>query len=392
VWTDEKILAGETWTRVIDNAIDESVAVIVLMSKEAHQSEYVTYEWSYALGAGKQVITMLVDDDINLHPRLEEFQYSDFTGNKRPWKAIHEGLDRINRQLREVKEEQAFRWMKDGDAELEQEDIRSALASYDLALEVANDELKVKISYRKARLNLRRLRLISDDDKKKEVIDETIKLLEGALKIHAEYSAARAYLGYVYRLKADVVSGSEKYDVLDNARLALKQALEEQPDLIDSDGESFWNSYGGVLRRQGDIRKKADDSEGAQKKYAEAIDAYERATGFVKKSSYPYGNLAVLYLLMEDKDKMRQNYRRVGFYSSNDASDFWGHGDQLVAQLLNETVNMDEVERIFRKYDAFAPSYARDSLKGTLKSVAASFDGPDDDATRGLIDQYIDRL
>lgn len=86
IWVDnEKINAGEDWRNEIDQAIKEAFALIVIMSPEAKASEYVTYEWAFAWGAGVKVIPVLFKPT-KLHPRLEALQYLDFTSRtSRPW-------------------------------------------------------------------------------------------------------------------------------------------------------------------------------------------------------------------------------------------------------------------------------------------------------------------
>src|SRR5688572_22943376 len=92
-WLDkEQLKAGEEWRRKIDEAITQSFALIVIMSPDADQSKYVTYEWAYALGLGVHVIPLLLKPTA-MHPRLEILQYLDFTNNKhRPWDQLFEQL------------------------------------------------------------------------------------------------------------------------------------------------------------------------------------------------------------------------------------------------------------------------------------------------------------
>ena len=85
-WIDiERLKAGEDWRQEIDDAIKKSIAVIVVMTKEARESEYVTYEWSFGWGAETKIIPILLKQT-QLHPRLESLQYFDFTNRRaRPW-------------------------------------------------------------------------------------------------------------------------------------------------------------------------------------------------------------------------------------------------------------------------------------------------------------------
>ncbi|MBA2395731.1 MAG: HEAT repeat domain-containing protein [Ktedonobacteraceae bacterium] len=89
-WKDDHIHAGEEWRNQIDQAIKNAFAIVVIMTPDAKASEYVTYEWSFAVGMGIRIIPLKYKAT-KLHPRLEVFQYLDFTSNNndhRPWKKL----------------------------------------------------------------------------------------------------------------------------------------------------------------------------------------------------------------------------------------------------------------------------------------------------------------
>ena len=88
-WADSNHLqAGEDWRAEIDQAIKNAFALIVIMTPEAKASEYVTYEWAFAWGAGVKVIPVTLKST-PLHPRLETLQYLDFTNfDARPWERL----------------------------------------------------------------------------------------------------------------------------------------------------------------------------------------------------------------------------------------------------------------------------------------------------------------
>jgi CheY-like chemotaxis protein len=92
-WVDsDKLGAGEDWRVGIDQAIKDASALIVIMTPEAKLSEYVTYEWSFAWGAGIKVIPVILKKT-ELHPRLAILQYLDFTNfSTRPWNKLFEAL------------------------------------------------------------------------------------------------------------------------------------------------------------------------------------------------------------------------------------------------------------------------------------------------------------
>ena len=95
-WRDDSIPGGEDWRSQIDNAIKEAFALIVVITPASKRSEYVTYEWAYAWGAGVKVIPLLLKKT-EVHPRLASLQYLDFTRRIRPW-------ERLIDLLREAKE------------------------------------------------------------------------------------------------------------------------------------------------------------------------------------------------------------------------------------------------------------------------------------------------
>jgi hypothetical protein len=92
VWRDIGIRGGEDWRKEIDQAIKEAFVLIVVVTPAAKASEYVTYEWAFASGAGVKVIPIL-HKKTDLHPRLEALQYLDFTiRNVRPWDTLFDLL------------------------------------------------------------------------------------------------------------------------------------------------------------------------------------------------------------------------------------------------------------------------------------------------------------
>ena len=80
----------------IDQAIKNAAAVIAIMSPEARNSEYVTYEWAFAWGHGTKVLPIMLRQT-TLHPRLATLQYLDFTNRiARPWGRLFKTLHRTS--------------------------------------------------------------------------------------------------------------------------------------------------------------------------------------------------------------------------------------------------------------------------------------------------------
>lgn len=105
-WIDAYIPLGDDWKRVIDTEIKNSLAVIVLVTVKALRSQYVTYEWSYALGLGKRVIPLIFEEPDPLkpnhpkiHPKLENLNWAVFIdAERRPWERLIQELSYIRQR------------------------------------------------------------------------------------------------------------------------------------------------------------------------------------------------------------------------------------------------------------------------------------------------------
>jgi hypothetical protein len=86
-WRDrDNLRAGSLWSKEIDKAINESFAVMPLITPKSKESAYMTYEWSYAIGIGKRVLPLRLDvSDDDIHPKLLELQMLPFQNGARPW-------------------------------------------------------------------------------------------------------------------------------------------------------------------------------------------------------------------------------------------------------------------------------------------------------------------
>jgi HEAT repeat protein len=97
VWIDDHAISpGADWRSEIDQGIQTATALIAVMTPEAARSEYVTYEWAFALGRGILVIPVVLRA-ATLHPRLDALQYLDFsTHDARPWSRLLEIIEQPN--------------------------------------------------------------------------------------------------------------------------------------------------------------------------------------------------------------------------------------------------------------------------------------------------------
>lgn len=92
-WQDLRdILGGDNWQITIDNALRNAEALVVIMSPNATKSQYVTYEWAFALGAGVRVVPV-IRKPATLHPRLHSIQNIDFSTRRgTPWVMLQKSL------------------------------------------------------------------------------------------------------------------------------------------------------------------------------------------------------------------------------------------------------------------------------------------------------------
>ena len=101
VWRDNIVRPGSDWRGEIDRAIRESFVLIVVVSPDSKASEYVTYEWAFALGLGIHVIP-LIARDTPLHPRMDVLQHIKFCETENldlAWEDLIETLEQIHLEI-----------------------------------------------------------------------------------------------------------------------------------------------------------------------------------------------------------------------------------------------------------------------------------------------------
>lgn len=100
LWRDQgQLRAGTDWRSGIERGIAESLAVLVALSPHSAESAYVTYEWAYALGKGKPVIPIKLEE-CRVHPKLETVQNLDFTvRGALPWESLVERIQEIETDI-----------------------------------------------------------------------------------------------------------------------------------------------------------------------------------------------------------------------------------------------------------------------------------------------------
>lgn len=77
LWYDERLEGGDDWRDEITTAIDEAYAILLVVTENAMNSHYCTYEWAYALGTGAPVIPLIFEDIsvVKIHAPLRSRQF-----------------------------------------------------------------------------------------------------------------------------------------------------------------------------------------------------------------------------------------------------------------------------------------------------------------------------
>lgn len=84
----EKLPGGTKWSFAIDEALIEASALLVLISASSAVSQWVTYEWSFALGRNIPVIPLQIEEVefAKIHDKLKELQIIPFIApNTEDW-------------------------------------------------------------------------------------------------------------------------------------------------------------------------------------------------------------------------------------------------------------------------------------------------------------------
>lgn len=148
--------------------------------------------------------------------------------------------------------------------------------------------------------------------------------LSRSLEIDETFAPALAARGYVYRRIAEkMAQGIDRDELLNQAEANFLAGLRLSPKLVDEDGESWWGALGGLYRRR--------------EQTGEAIRAYEQGAKVTPHSSYPFSNLALLYMQTENRERMIETYKRVEKLAYGeiqaDVDNYWAYADLIVARM-----------------------------------------------------------
>jgi len=90
----EILNVGDDWRDKLDQTIRQCQVLILIISPESNDSDYVNYEWAFALGAGL-IIVPIEFRTAQIHPRMTPLQRLNFTNKSRPWQRLFEQLDKL---------------------------------------------------------------------------------------------------------------------------------------------------------------------------------------------------------------------------------------------------------------------------------------------------------
>ena len=100
VWLDYRALVpGAPWGAQIEKGLKESDTVLLVVSKAALASKYVTSEWRHFLDS-KQRVILLIFEAVDLPKELERFEWVDFRGS------YSAGLEELFSQLKQPLQEE----------------------------------------------------------------------------------------------------------------------------------------------------------------------------------------------------------------------------------------------------------------------------------------------
>lgn len=170
--------------------------------------------------------------------------------------------------------------------------------------------------------------------------ETAIARLEEALKAEPDFVPAIAALGLANRRAGDNFDDrhkrNERYNI---AESRLLEAMDKDPALLTPDGESYYGTLGSLYRRQ----ERIDD----------ALDSYRRASEATPRRSYPFVNLAMLYMQKGHEQLRDQNLliaernalRRV----DDTPTDYWALYDLALIQLIrgNEDLCLQYLKEAF---------------------------------------------
>ena len=195
-------------------------------------------------------------------------------------------------------------------------------------------------------------------------LNEAKRHIEQALELDAQSPQAMAALAYVCRRMGDKLNqphqSVERNKMYNESERYFLDVLPKYPKLLDEDGESWWGAFGGLYKRR--------------EQYKEAIEIYELATHATKSSSYPFSNLAQLYMITGEHEKMVRTYQRVERLAQAEVyaevENYWAYADLITSRVAQG--KFDDAWKVLDEALPTAPpdaTYPLELLLSTLKDI-----------------------
>lgn len=358
-WKDSALKAGGDWASDIDAAIEKSFAILVMLSDKSIKSPYVTYEWAYARGLGLKMFILQIEEDVeDIHPKLSATQKIFYRGNPdKWWKDILIGLDheQVN-FLSEGLGKHISILLEAARLQKEHQNYENAIATFIDVEQIATPSFRDDIWYEIADCHLlarKEHRSRADDFHKKaekadaagdvnernkylglkeekeiaadEARAEAREALTNALRFNEGHTKALILEGELIREEADALGERtiERKEKLESACERFERAISFNESALDDNGESVYGSLGGIYLRLGHRAK--------------AIEAYKNAVR-VRRTSYPLGNLALLFMEDNNHEEMVRYFRQVEKFArartERTPDDKWAYNDLFLAQVV----------------------------------------------------------
>ena len=365
LWSDSKIEHGDDWANAIDDNIRKSFAVIVVVTESSMNSSFVTYEWSLAMGLGIQVLPLMLQEGAEIHPKLSKIQWADFTNFQFPWDKLHRQLKTLQKTFLEsnLAVATALRLFDLGREQYELNNIPDALDALHDAESFANQRILDNIYYYQALCHERQDEEADVERCLELVLQHNSKHVQSLI----ELAALNRRQGTQAEKEGDIQKRDEEFEA---AEQLFRQALRIQSDILDKSGESVWGSLGGIIRRRALIHEQNGEKTKFDAQIDEAIDCYKKAT-LVKKSSYPFNNLGLLYMKKQNVKQMKENFKLVELFAQSrrmlDPSDEWVHNDYFISKVVIE--NIPDAREALQTVLVIAPKFALTSLLETLSNI-----------------------
>ena len=104
VWLDDRIEGGAAWHLELERSIENSAAVVVIVSSESRKSEWVSRELIHAANGKKRIIPLLLEGE-DLPLLVNTRQFVDVRGGKLPSDSFYELIAASMQARRETREQ-----------------------------------------------------------------------------------------------------------------------------------------------------------------------------------------------------------------------------------------------------------------------------------------------